>query len=146
VFQRPRYVIGLGLILLIFCSCTHNGKLSSDAAEFCRLAGLAKNSDVWLETGTAHEVLVQLHDQGKLPGDSKDAHGQVTCDIPQLIVSNKVVEMTYPASRTFHVVITGETTTNNYMLLKLSKDSSWKLQRAWEVDINGQVIKEWPVN
>ena len=146
VSYQYRYFIGMGIILLTLCSCKKsNDKLSSETTGFVKLAESAKASEVVQETGAAQEVLKQLHEQGRLPGDSKDQHGKITCEIPQLIISNKVAQMTYPATRTFHLVHLGETTINNYTLTKQSKDSPWKLQRAWETDSNGQVIHEWPV-
>lgn len=141
-----RWIVGLGLILITFCSCkTSDDKSATDVAELTEIAEAAKTSEVVLETAQAVEVLKRLHDKGHLPGDSKDSHGQVTCEINPLIVLNKVVEMTYPESRTFHIVTTGETSTNNYTLVKLSKDSAWQLQKAWRTDSKGRTTEEWQV-
>ena len=140
-------LIGFGLTLMI-CLLVYNEwnkKSSSDVAEMFKLSESAKTNEVYVETGVAGLLLKQMHNEGRLPGDSKDLHGQLTAETVQLMVSNKVVVMTYPALRTFRVVYTGETSTNNYTLVKQSRDSSWKLQRAWETDSNGQIIKEWPV-
>ncbi len=98
-----------------------------------------------MESGVAFETLKRLHGQSALPGDSMDMHGTITVEMPNFIVSNKVIEMTYPSFRTFHLVHMGETATNNYTLEKRSKDSEWKLQKAWQVDEKGKILQKWPV-
>ena len=91
------------------------------------------------EAVSAGDYVLQLHQQGRLPGDSKDAHGKITC----YLTPSDLQEVTYPLSRTFRVVETGAT--NNYTVVRLTKDSSWQLQRAWQTDSEGRVIQEWPV-
>jgi hypothetical protein len=93
------------------------------------------------EAVSAGDYVLQLHQQGRLPGDSKDAHGKITC----YLLPSDLQEVTYPLSRTFRVVKTGGTSTNNYTVVRLAKDSSWQLQRAWQTDSEGRVIQEWPV-
>jgi hypothetical protein len=106
-----------------------------------------KTNSIFLETDAAGKKLMQLHEDGHLPINPKDEHGDVTitCDTGPMIRSNELVEIAYPTKRTFHIVKVGETSTNNYILVKSSKDSEWELKKAWETDSNGQVIKEWPV-
>jgi hypothetical protein len=87
----------------------------------------------------------QLHEQGRLPGDSKDEHGTVTSDTVQSVISNNAVVMFYPASRTFHLIHIDETAMNSYTLVKQTEDAEWKLQKAWQTVSNGQIIQEWPV-
>jgi len=116
--------------------------LADDVAKAVRM-GLT--NQVNLETLAAVSALKQLHEMGRLPNISKDEHGQVTSDLATLVDSNKVIEIVYPVSRTFHFLKDGESSTNNYILVKQAKDSEWKLQNAWLTDSNGQIIKEWPV-
>ncbi len=145
-------MLGLCLPLLTFCSCSKsNPDISPQVKEFTNKASMIIGSlgtnAIIFETAAAEKELVHLHERGELPIDPKDEHGDVkiTCDMVQVLRSNELVEITYPLERTFHIVKIGETTTNNYTLTKQSKDSSWKLQRAWETGSNGQVIHEWPV-
>jgi hypothetical protein len=104
---------------------------------------VAKDSQAAKETAEAGNCLFDMHQQGKLPGDSKDMHGEMTSDmIPwSEVQSNQEV---YPISRTFHVAITGESFTKNYTLVKLSEVSSWQLKQAWRIDSDGH-ITEWPL-
>lgn len=87
------------------------------------------------------DFLLQLHQQGSLPGDSKDGHGKITC----YLLPSDLQQVSYPLSRTYRVVIAGSAFTNNYTIVRLAKDSGWQLQRAWQTDSAGDVTKEWPV-
>jgi len=171
---RYAVVFGASLVLMVCCSCkkSKNEEISSaannaaasvryaltngvdletstqrlaQADEAAMATKTAVTNEVFVETGEAGLVLKQLHELGRLPGDSKDEHGKLTSDDLQLVVSDKAVAMVYPATRTFHLVKVGETSTNNYTLMKQSKDAEWKLQKAWLTDSNGQIIQEWPV-
>jgi hypothetical protein len=145
ITYKCRMIVFLGLILHIACSCKPDNELpSTTVAEFHAIIGSVTNSEFVLETGVAHEVLVQLYEQGRLPGAFKES-GELSCDLPQMIVSNKVIEMTYPALRTFRLTKLGENATNIYILEKESSNSVWQLKRAWKADSEGQVINEWPV-
>jgi hypothetical protein len=103
-------------------------------------------NELALEYARAAEFVAELHDQDRLPGISKEDHGILTSDQIESITTNgDVILMGYPASRTFHLVKYGDTSSNNYTVVKESKDATWKLRRAWETDSNGQIIREWPV-
>jgi hypothetical protein len=85
--------------------------------------------------------LVRLHQKGQLPGDVKDEHGKISCylsptDLKQII---------YPLSRTYQVVKTGDSSTNNYTVMRLTKHSPWQLQRAWRTDSQGRITEDWAV-
>ena len=102
---------------------------------------MAKNP-VAIETTAAGDFLIRLHNQSLLPGDSKDMHGNLSsAKEPYPLPS----EVAYPFSRTFEVTIKGQTFTNNYTVIRSSKDSSWELQRAWRTDAAGSIVEEWPV-
>ena len=83
--------------------------------------------------------------QGRLPGISKDSHGDGTTD--DLFTPDSRISQTikYPYSMTIHFVLTGDSLTNHYTIMQPSRDSSWQLLRAWRTDTEGHVIKEWPV-
>jgi hypothetical protein len=118
--------------------------------------GMGLTNEIFLETGRAEEALKRLRNEGNLPGASKDQHGEVTSDaffwyspsnnLNVVIFSNIGTTITYPVSRTIHLVKHGDTSTNNYTLFKQTKDGEWKLRRAWETDSNGETIQEWPVH
>jgi hypothetical protein len=122
-----------------------NSQIATAVETFPKVIKMAITNEVHMETGRAGLILKQLHEQGRLPGDSKDEHGKLTSGTFDLVVSNKATVITYPTSRTFHLVKDGDTSTNNYTLVKLSKDSEWKLQKAWQTDSNGTFVKEWPI-
>jgi hypothetical protein len=118
IVNTLRYLIVLGAAALLAGCVSH----------------LAKN-----EAKSAGDYVLQLHQQGRLPGDSKDAHGKITC----YLTPSDLQKVTYPLSRTFRVVENGAT--NNYTVVRFAKDSSWQLQRAWQADSEGHVIQEWPI-
>lgn len=87
------------------------------------------------------DFLTRLHQKGQLPGDVNDEHGKISCylsptDLKQII---------YPLSRTYQVVKPGDSSTNNYTIVRLIKHSPWQLQRAWRTDSQGRVTEEWTV-
>ena len=94
---------------------------------------------------SAGNFFVDLKNQGRLPGISKGRHGKGASD--GLFTSDSWLsqKIKYPFSLTFHIVFTGDTLTNHYTMVLPSKDSSWRLQKAWRTDSKGHVIKEWPV-
>ena len=119
IFMKiPHHYIALGAVALFVGCASHVAKT---------------------EAVSAGDYVLQLHQQGRLPGDTKDAHGKITC----YLTPSDLQEVSYPLSRTFRVVETGAT--NNYTVVRLAKDSSWQLQRAWQTDSEGHVIQEWPV-
>lgn len=120
-----------------------NGQILEAAEKYSEFVKGVVTNDVYIETGHAGLVLKQIRDQSRLPGVSKDEHGTLTSE--NLRFSNSLPVLTYPALRTFYFVKEGETSTNNYTLVKQTKDSEWKLQKAWQTDSKGQIIQEWPV-
>lgn len=98
-----------------------------------------------IETAEAGQFLLRLHDNDRLPGVLKDEHGQIDSEVVPVMASNRLVGVAYPMERTFHIVKVGYTSTNNYVVVKDSKNAEWKLQRAWETDSKGETFQEWPV-
>ena len=87
------------------------------------------------------DFLLRLHHRGELPGDSKDNHGKITCRLSP----SDLEQVSYPLSWTYQVVKTGDTSTNSYTVMRLTRHSAWQLQRAWRTDSQGHVIEEWTV-
>jgi len=93
------------------------------------------------EAKSGGDFLFRLHQKGQLPGDAKDEHGKLTC----YLSPTDLEEVIYPLSRTYQVVKTGDSSTNNYTIIRLTKSSPWQLQRAWRTDSQGRVTEEWAV-
>jgi len=123
------HVVLAAAILLVGCSSSNS-----------RFWPLMAKKPVVVETELAGDFLLGLHQKSLLPGDSKDRHGELHSEIYPL-----PDHVTYPFSSTFHVSIKGETSTNNYIVIRKSKDAPWQLQRAWRTDSQGHTIDEWPV-
>jgi len=121
-----------------------NVQLQTNIQTFAENIGRAFTNEITLETTAAGIVFKRLHDEGKIPGISKNEHGQFRCDF-DFMISNRPVQVTYPAIITLRGLKEGTVNTNNYTLIKQSKDAEWKLQRAWQADSNGETIQEWPI-
>jgi hypothetical protein len=116
--------------------------LEGCSSENSRVPDYVSTNSVTTETIAAGDFLRTLHEENRLAGDSKDDRGEIKTDTLPL---SDFKDVTYPFSRTFHVVKTGSSYTNNYTVVRKSKGSEWELQRAWRTDSNGQKIEEWPV-
>jgi hypothetical protein len=93
------------------------------------------------EAESGGDFLIGLHQKGQLAGDAKNEHGKISCYLPPTDLKQTV----YPLQRTYQVVKTGDSLTNNYTIMRLSKHSTWQLQRAWRTDSQGHVTEEWIV-
>jgi hypothetical protein len=93
----------------------------------------------------AADRLKEMIKQNRLPGISNGEHGNFASEYFEISESN---EVTYPLSRTFHVVKTGEILTNHYTFIKMTAGSNWELVKAWKTDSNGQIVilSEQPTN
>lgn len=91
-------------------------------------------------TKEAEKFLSNLKEKGLLPGWLQNEHGNITFWIPAEI--NPEI---YPVSRTFNGTKNGDVSKYHYAIVKTSPNSAWKLQRAWQTDSNGKVLKEFPV-
>jgi hypothetical protein len=112
--KTPRHILALvTTIFLVGCSSSNSRFWSSTA-----------KNPVVVESKSAGDFLIGLHQQSLLPGDSKDMHGEIHSEIEPYPLPDTV---TYPFSRTFHVSITGETFTNNYtvFLMVASRHRDW---------------------
>jgi hypothetical protein len=93
------------------------------------------------EAKSGGDFLISLHQKGQLPGDANNEHGKIICYLSPIDLK----EVTYPLSRTYQVVKTGDPCTNHYTILRLAKHSTWQLQRGWRTDSEGRVTEEWIV-
>ena len=88
----------------------------------------------------ADEFLFNLKKRGDLPGWLKDEHGDVN-----FFNLGENASTNYPISRSFIATKQHDVSEYHYVVTKASKDSDWKLQRAWRTDGNEHVIEEYPV-
>ncbi len=80
------------------------------------------------------KFLVSLKKKGRLPGWSKNEKGASTA-----------FHFHYPDSETIDAEKEGDPAIYHYQLTRASKDSPWKLQKAWRTDQNDHIIEEYPV-
>lgn len=117
------------------------------AAEYMRtnLLSMLTNSAM-AEMSAGLKFLTELKKQGRVPGVLKDSHAEVTGGLhTDNLGMSEFKEAKYPFSLTCNVVLTGDSLTNHYTIIRASPDADWRLQRAWRTDTNGRTIVEWPV-
>ncbi|MGB7767504.1 MAG: hypothetical protein WBN22_01435 [Verrucomicrobiia bacterium] len=76
-------------------------------------------------------------EKGQLPGWSKDDKGSVTVHL-------RYAEA-FPESATCDGQRNGDPSVFHHTTTRVSKDSPWKLQRAWRTDANGHLAEEYPI-
>ena len=91
-------------------------------------------------TEDALGLLGNLNEEGKLPGGFDRGKSSMAFESSEQAFSNA-----YPACRTFFVSQKGDPSLYYYVVVRASKDSAWKLQRAWRAGSDGRVIEDYPV-
>jgi hypothetical protein len=86
---------------------------------------------------SAVKVLERLNKRGKLPGYSKDSEGTTF---------NATYTKSHIESITLDCRKKGDSSSYHYTFTRASKDSPWKLQKAWRTDQNDKMIEEYPVH
>lgn len=90
---------------------------------------------------TAVKSLLQftthLREEGHLPGWSKNDHGTATAFHFQS--SPRLDSVTFEAHKS------GDPSVYHYTATRTSKQSRWRLQKAWRTDQSGRMIQEYPV-
>lgn len=133
--------------LAILCAgCSRNSD-SSDKNE-SHIQGDKRALAVFATNTAAGEIisagnfLRDLQMQGRLPGISKDDHGDVKAKEVTLSDPEQ-----YPISRTFHVEKKGDNSNSRfcYTFVRATKMSGWQLEKAWRENSEGQTVEEWPV-
>lgn len=81
----------------------------------------------------AEQFLRNLKQQGRQPGWSKNDKGTIALEI-------------YSNSVTFGIRKKGKTGAYHYTVSQASKDSPWKLQKAWRTDQKDRIVEEYPVS
>jgi predicted aspartyl protease len=92
-------------------------------------------------TKEATEFLTNLKKQGQLPGWLNDEDQGQLARTP-----NQNTPEMYPIERIFFCRKNGDAYKYyRYIVVKASKDGTWKLQRAWQTDASGRFLQEFPV-
>ena len=128
--MKKNYTLVVAAILAL-CGCDkHNGPTPAEALQ-------SKESAVSATT-EAGKFLHNLHGQGKLPGVSKDEHGELKAK-----VSDFSETVHFPLSLTFQFT---KNASSNYLytVQRLSTGADWRLIRAWQTDSDGKTVKEFP--
>jgi hypothetical protein len=86
----------------------------------------------------AEQFWVGLEKSRKLPGLINDPHGE-------LWGSNHDTSATYPFSEKLDFRKKGDAFVYHYSVVRESKDSPWKLQKAWRSDGYDRTVEEYPV-
>lgn len=87
---------------------------------------------------SAAKFLSSLLEKGQLPGMSAHGHGHFD--------GNVSLPITYPESETFNIRKNGDSSRYHYQLTRATKDSPWKLEKAWRTDPTGRKVQEYPIN
>ena len=92
------------------------------------------------ETMEAGECLVTLLNEGKLPGVSLEEHGDLVTDE---VVQKPETDRVYPATRGFHFESRATGLIHHYTVVLPKQGDTWRLERAWDTDRAGQVVREY---
>jgi hypothetical protein len=88
----------------------------------------------------AFQFLTGLKEHGRLPGWIRTDEGQ-----PSLATPLEQIPQVCPVSLTIVATKTGEVFKYHYVLVLPSKESGWKLQRAWRTNPADIVVEEYPI-
>jgi hypothetical protein len=80
--------------------------------------------------------LIHLRLEGRLPGMTTNQHGTAS-------IKGRLTVFPHLLSARFETG--GAMVVNHYNILQVDKDSPWQLERAWQTDSDGRIIKEWRV-
>ena len=105
-------------------------------------AFLAKASEMVL---SAETYLCDLKERGRLPGIKKRSHGDFNFDMAGMLNDGGSNTLSYPCVLVCDAVLTDDIFTNHYTVIKPANNFQWHLQRAWQTDLEGNVLTEWPI-
>jgi hypothetical protein len=145
-FIRVSQILEICFALMIVCSCSKpKQNLTPEMVDVVKIIQTAQTNEFYIDTSMATKALYDMLKGKTLPGVSEGEHGKVTSDEIHAMISNNWVKIEYPFYQTQHLVKTGDTSTNNYVMEQSAKGATWHLIKAWQTDSNGQIIKEWPL-
>ena len=121
------------LLAFLVATCGCSPKKTPTLAEDLKFKDSAASASV-----EAGKFLQGLHEQDKLPGVSKNEHGQLKAK-----VSNFAETVHYPLSFTFEFR-KPDGSICCYTVEKAGADSTWNLTRAWQTDNANKMLKQFP--
>jgi len=120
------------VLALALCGCSK--KSAPSLAENLQSKNSAASATV-----EAGKFLRDLHEQGRLPGLSKEDHGELKAK-----VSGFSETVHFPLSLTFQFTKNIDSVCN-YTVERLSPGSDWRLVKAWQTGAAGKTVKEFPI-
>jgi len=91
------------------------------------------------------EVLAKFVADAQLPGFLKVIGREISWGIGGPNLRKESSSAAYPAVRTFCGRKTDDPSAYYCIVVRLSKQSGWKLQRAWRAGPDGRVLEEYPI-
>jgi hypothetical protein len=88
----------------------------------------------------AYKFLANLKKQNQLPGWSTNEPGEMSIWQP-----NVDAPETYPITLSCICTKKGDVSNYHYLVVRASKDSAWKLQKAWRTDAKERIVEEYHV-
>lgn len=80
----------------------------------------------------------------QLPGiQSEHSSGHLGIDALDMV--READNQTFPLTRTFFCKQNGDPSRYHYIVVRQSKDDSWKLQKAWRTDPADRLIEQYPI-
>ena len=117
----------------------------ADMLQLTNLADLQYAQKLYQKEEEAALFLQKLREQGQIPGWSKDEHGTLNMVFWQ---GSKMTfdPETYPVSIPFTATKQNDASTYHCIVMQASKDSAWKMQRAWRTSSDGKLIAEYSIS
>ena len=129
--MKKTYIL-IVVTMLVLCGCSKHS--APTLAE--NLQSKSSAASVTVEAG---KFLKDLHERGRLPGLSKDDHGELKAK-----VSDFSETVRFPLSLTFQFTKNSESI-YLYTVERSSMSSDWRLIKAWQTDATGKTVKEFPM-
>ena len=120
-------------VAVAICGCATNRSPAKIADDLSKLPAASAT----LEAG---EFLMGLRKQGRLPGLTKDDHGNISGEVP-----DDLNTVRYPFLRSFRITKRGDDSTYHYTVERESRTSTWQLRKAWRTGSAGTVLQEYPL-
>jgi len=129
----------LGIVVIagtiLFSGCVNQRANHPEVGDFIRSNPASK------ETLSAGLFLYELLKAGNLPGASLAEHGKLTC---QTEITDPAAAQ-FPMTRQFVMKKEMDLHPHYYLVSKDSEEAEWQLQRAWNTDLDGNILTEYPV-
>ena len=120
-----------------------NGKPPKDLAS--RAVAYLRQTSGGRYTEEAGEFLKQKILKHQLPGIEPE-HSSGHLGIDALDMVREAGNQTFPLTRTFFCKQNGDLSKYHYIVVRHSKQESWKLEKAWRTDPADRVLQEYPLS